>query len=137
MKEKYLRFGEYIRKKRLSDSRELTMKDVGDHLGYTLQYMSLVENGNKKPFDGETLEKLAAFLRLTDEETALMFDLASRENRNVPYDIADTLMHEEVGDLIRFATRQTKAGFIKEEDWKTFIRQKEAEKNNTQGGKSV
>jgi len=134
MKEKYLRFGQYIRKKRLADSRELTMKDVGDHLGFTQQYMSMIENGNKRPFDGEVLEKLAAFLNLTGEETALMFDLASRENRDVPYDIADTLMHEEVGDLIRYATRQTKAGFIKEEDWKTFIRQKEAEKNQAQEG---
>jgi len=134
MKEKYLRFGQYIRKKRLSDPRELTMKDVGDHLGFTHQYMSLIENGNKKPFDGEILEKLAVFLNLNDEETALMFDLASRENRDVPYDIADTFMHEEIGDLIRYATRQTKAGFIKEEDWKTFIRQKEAEKKQSQEG---
>jgi len=133
-KEKYLRFGEFIRKKRLADPRELTMKDVGDHLGFTQQYMSMIENGNKKPFDGEVLEKLAEFLNLTDEETALMFDLASRENRDVPYDIADTFMHEEVGDLIRYATRQTKAGFIKEEDWKTFIRQKEAEKNQAREG---
>ena len=128
MKEKYLRFGEYIRKKRIADPRELTMKNVGDHLGLTQQYVSLVEIGNKKPFDGEILEKLAVFLNLTEEETALMFDLASRETRDVPYDIADTLMNEEVGDLIRYAARQTKAGVIKEEDWKTFIRQKEEEK---------
>ena len=128
MKEKYLRFGQYIRRKRLADTRELTMKDVGDHLGFTQQYMSLVENGNKRPFDGEVLKKLAAFLNLSDEETALMFDLASRENRDIPYDIEDTLMHEEVGELIRYATRQTKAGFIKEEDWKSFIRLKEEER---------
>ena len=134
MKDKYLRFGQYIRKKRLADPRELTMKDVSDHLGFTQQYMSLVENGNKRPFDGEILEKLAAFLNLSDEETALMFDLASRENRDVPYDIEDTLMHEDVGELIRYATRQTKAGFIKEEDWKTFIRQKEEERLQTNKG---
>jgi transcriptional regulator with XRE-family HTH domain len=121
-------------KKRLADPRELSMKDIGDHLGFTQQYISLIENCNKRPFDGELLEKLAAFLNLTEEETALMFDLASRENHGVPYDIADTFMHEEVGDLIRYATRQTKAGFIKEEDWKTFIRQKEAERNGTQEG---
>ena len=37
-------------------------------------------------------------------------------------------MYENVGDLIRYAARQTKAGFIKEEDWKKFIREKEEEK---------
>ena len=130
MKEKHMRFGAYIRKKRLADPRELSMKDVGDHLGFTQQYMSLIENSNKKPFDGEILEKLAAFLNLSEEETALMYDLAGKEKNDVPYDIQDTLMYENVGDLIRYAARQTKAGFIKEEDWKKFIREKEEERQN-------
>lgn len=66
-----------------------------------------------------------------------MFDLAARENREVPYDIEDTLMHESVGDLARFALRRSKAGFITEEDWKTLIRQSEARKlasEETDGG---
>jgi len=135
LKEKYMRFGQYIRKKRLASPHELTMKDVGDHLGFTQQYMSQIEIGSRKPFDdGEVLEKLAAFLKLTDKETAFMFDLASRENQDIPYDITDTFMHEDVGDLIRYATRQTKAGFIVEEDWKKFIRQKEEERLQAEKG---
>jgi len=128
MKEKFMRFGDYIRKKRLADPRELTMEDVAQYLGYTPQYISLIENNNKRPFEGEKLQKLAEFLYLTEEESAFMFDLAGRESREVPYDIEDTLMYEEVGDLIRYAARQTKAGYIKEEAWKTFIRQQEEEK---------
>jgi len=128
MKEKYMSFGDYIRKKRLADSRELTMSDVAAHLGISVSYVSAVENRNKRAFDGETLEKLAKFLNLGEEETALMYDLAGRENHDVPYDIEDTLMYEEVGELARYALRQSKKGFIKEEDWKTFIRQME-EKN--------
>ena len=128
MKDKHMRFGDYIRKKRLADSRELTQQDVADHLDISLSYMNEVENSRKKPFDGEKLEKLAQFLNLSDEDTALLFDLASRVSREIPFDIEDTLMYEDVGDLIRYAARQTKAGFIKEEDWKTFIREREAEK---------
>ena len=123
-----MRFGAYIRKKRLADPRELTMRDIAEHLNLSIPYISYVENGNKKPYDGEILEKLAEFLNLTEEETALMYDLAGKESRAVPYDLEDTLMHEDVGDLILYAARQTKAGYIKEEDWKTFIRQKEEEK---------
>jgi transcriptional regulator with XRE-family HTH domain len=134
MKDKHLRFGDFIRKKRLADPRELTMQNVADHLDISLSYMSAVENRHKRPFDGEKLEQLAGFLKLTEDETALMFDLASRENREVPYDIEETLMYEDVGDLIRYATRQSKAGLIKEEDWKTFIRQMETKKK-AQGGK--
>jgi len=132
MKEKHMRFGDYIRKKRLADPRELTMKDIAEHLGYTEAYIAYIENNNKKPFEGEKLKQLAEFLNMTEEETAWMYDLASREKGVVPYDIEETLMYEDVGELIRYATRQTKAGFIKEADWKTFIRQKEAEKANPQ-----
>ena len=130
MKEKNMLFGEYIRRKRLADPRELTMSDVAKHLGISVSYVSAVENRNKRAFDGETLERLAEFLNLTEEETALMFDLAGRENHNVPYDIEDTLMYEEVGELARYALRQSKKGLIKEEDWKRLIREAEEKKKN-------
>jgi transcriptional regulator with XRE-family HTH domain len=133
MKEKHMRFGRYIRSKRLANPRELRQLDVANHLGISLTYYSQIEVGTKKPLEGGKLERLAKFLELTDEETALMYDLAGRETREVPYDIEDTLMHEDVGDLIRYATRRSRDGFIKEEDWKTFIRQMEAEKRNGRG----
>ena len=63
-------FGEYIRKKRLADPREITMQDVADHLGLSLSYMSAIENRRKPPFDGDKIECLAKFLRLSDEDTA-------------------------------------------------------------------
>ena len=136
IKEKNMRFGDYIRKKRLEDPRELTQQDVADYLGVSLSYMSAVENRHKRPFDGGKLETLAKYLKLSENETALMFDLASRENREVPYDIEDTLMYDGIGELARYALRQSKAGFIKEADWKTFIRQMEAKKlEQGQGGK--
>ena len=136
MREKYMRFGDYIRQKRLDDPRELTMHDVAVYLGISTSYMSEVENRRKKPFDRKRLAKLAEFLNLTEEEKATMYDIASRDNRGVPYDIEDTLMYEEVGDLARFALRQSKAGFITEEDWKLFIRQME-EKKAKQLGKGA
>lgn len=131
MKEQNMFFGEFIRKKRLADSRELNQQDVADHLGISLSYISAIENRRKPPFDGDKLEELAKFLNLSEEDTALMFDLAGRETREVPYDIQDTFMYDEVGNLARYALRQSKAGFIKEEDWKTFIRQAE-EKRRTE-----
>ena len=67
MKEKNMYFGEYIRKKRLADPRELTMQDVADHLGISLSYMSAIENRRKAPFSGDKLEALAEFLQLTDD----------------------------------------------------------------------
>jgi transcriptional regulator with XRE-family HTH domain len=135
MKEKHMHFGDYIRRKRLADPRELTQQNVADHLGISLSYMSAVENRRNKPFDADKLESLAEYLNLSEEDTALMYDLASKEIRGVPYDIEDTLMHEEIGDLARYALRQSKAGFIEEEDWKRFIREMEDKKAKRRGDK--
>jgi len=128
MNDKRMRFGDFIRKKRLADPRELSMNDVAEHLGVSQAYISMVENRYKRPFDGGMLEKLAEFLNFTEEEKALMYDLASRENGEIPYDIEETFMYEEVGELARYALRQSKKGVFKEEDWKTFIRETEAKK---------
>jgi len=132
MDEKRIRFGGYIRSKRLADPRELSMKDVADRLGIAKSYMSMVENGYKKPFDNEKLEILAAYLNLTEEDTATMYDLASREKNEVPHDIEETFNNDKVGGLARYALRQSKKGVFKEEDWKTFIRETEAKKKKQQ-----
>ena len=128
MEENNMRFGTYIHQKRFDDPRILTMRDVAQHLGISITYVSEVENLRRGPFNGERLTKLALFLNLSDEETALMFDLASRENHRVPYDIEDTLLYGEVGKLARYALRQSKSGFINEEDWRAFLRQIEEKK---------
>jgi len=104
------------------------MQDVADHLGVAKSYVSLIENNYKKPFDKEKLEKLAKFLKMTEEETTTMYDLASRETSEVPHDIEKTFLDDEVGGLARYALRQSKKGIFKEEDWKTFIRETEAKK---------
>ena len=128
MKEKKIRFGDFIRRKRLDDPRELRMQDIADLLDLSLSYMSEIESNRKKPLAGEKLEKLAEYLNLSDEDKAIMYDLAGRETGEVPYDIEDTFMYEGVGEIVRYALRQSKAGFIREEDWKTFIREMEERK---------
>ena len=126
MKDKNLSFGEYIRKKRLSDQRELTLQDIAYHLNVSASYVSAVENRIKHPFSGEMMDRFAQFLNLSTEETALMFDIAGRETHAVPYDIEDTFFHEPFGDLIRHVIRLYQDGAIKEEDLQAFIRQVEA-----------
>ena len=110
----------------MSDPRELTLSDVAKELGISVSFLSDIEHRRRRPFDPEKLEIFAEFLNLTEEETARMYDLASYENGEVPYDIEDTLMYDEVGNMARFALRQTKAGNATEEDWKRFIREIEA-----------
>jgi len=130
--EKEMRFGDYIRKKRLDDPRQLTMNDVSQQIGISLSFLSEIEHKRRRPFDAAKIELFAAFLKLSDEEKAWMYDLASRENREIPYDIEDIMMYEEIGSMARFALRESKAGNATEEDWKQLIRAIEERKKDRQ-----
>ena len=128
MHEKNMRFGDYIRKKRLDDPREITLSDMAKRLGISLTYLSDIERGCKKPFDAGVIEKFCVYLNLTGEDKARVYDLAAKEKSGIPADIEDVLMYEHIGEMARFALRQSNAGNVTEEDWKKFIRDIEAKK---------
>ena len=71
--------------------------------------------------DEEKTEKLIEFLRFSEEDIALMYDLAARENSRIPRDLDDIMMYSEAGEMARFALRMTKKGVINEDDWRQFI----------------
>ena len=62
MQEKNMRYGQFLRAKRISDSRELTLKDIAGELGVSVSFVSDVEQGRRKPYDEEKTEKLIEFL---------------------------------------------------------------------------
>lgn len=132
MREQFMRFGDFIKHKRLSDPRELTLKDMSERLGISLSFLSDIENNRRKPFDKDKIEMFAQVLNLSDEDKAKMYDLAARDRREIPSDIEDIMMYSEIGDMARLALRQSKAGVIDEEDWKTFIRDMEKKKGGKQ-----
>ena len=81
-----------------------------------------MEQGRRKPYDEEKTQKLIKFLNFTEEDIALMYDLAARENSRIPRDLDDIMMYSEAGEMARFALRMTKKGVINEDDWRQFIR---------------
>ena len=127
-------FGKFIRKKRLESRRELTLKDMGSEMGVSLTMYCDIEQGRKNPGEFFDYEKLAELLDLTEQEKALMYDLAAKKKGTVPSDIEDVMMYSESGNLARMALRMTNAGIAKEEDWKEFIRQLERKKKEEQEG---
>lgn len=122
MHEKYMRYGQFLRVRRLSDSRELTLRDVAEVLGVSVSFVSDVEQGRRKPYDEVKTQKLIDFLKFTEEDIALMYDLAARENSRIPRDLDEIMMYSEAGDMARFALRMTKKGLVNEDDWRQFIR---------------
>lgn len=121
-----LRFGDYIRERRMS--REITLKHMSEALGISLGLLSDIENHRRSPFDKEKLEIFAAKVGLTEDEKNYLYDLAGRDSRRIPYDIEDVIMYTPEGDLARLALRKTKSGELTIEDWKRLIRNKESDK---------
>ena len=134
MREENMTFGKFIRKKRLESRHELTLKDMGSEMGVSLTMYCDIEQGRKNPGEFFDYEKLAELLDLTEQEKALMYDLAAKKKGTVPSDIEDVMMYSESGNLARMALRMTNAGIAKEEDWKEFIRQLERKKREEQEG---
>jgi transcriptional regulator with XRE-family HTH domain len=135
--EKDLAFGEYIRKKRLDDPREITLLTMATQLGISMTYLSDIENRRKRPLDSNRIAILTKYLNLSDEDSARVYDLASKENSVIPADLEDVFMHEPIGDMARLALRQSKAGNATEEDWKQLIRaieRNKAAKKAEEGG---
>ena len=118
-----MRFGEYIRSKRIKDPRELTLKDVATVLGVSTSLLSDIEQGRRKPFDSDKIEKFSEYLQLSDADRARLYDLAARETREIPSDIEDTMMYTPIGDMARQALRLSNEGVVDESDWREFIRQ--------------
>lgn len=131
MKERYMRFGEFIKSKRLADPRDLTLKDVAEKLGVSLSLLSDIEKGRRKPFDTAKIEAFCEYLNLSDADRSRMYDLAARETGEVPSDIDDTFMYSDIGDMARLALRLSNAGVINEDDWREFIRRNEEKRGKT------
>jgi len=132
MKRQPISFGDFIKQKRLE--HEKLQSDIAKALDISVSFVSEIERRCKLPFTADKMEKFAEFLNLTGEEKAEMYDLASRAKNEVPADIAETFMYEDVGDMARFALREFQAGNLEEEDWKDLIRKAEKNKLRRKGG---
>ena len=122
MREENMRFGAFIRAKRIKDPRELTLKDISSVLGISGSLLSDIEQGRRRPFDSERIETFSEYLNLTESDRARLYDLAARETGEVPSDIEDTMMFSPIGDLARHALRLSNEGVVDEDDWREFIR---------------
>jgi transcriptional regulator with XRE-family HTH domain len=129
-----MRFGDFIRKIRVNDSRELRQADVAEELGISLSLYTDIENNRRKPFDFEKMEIFIKLFNLPEDKKTRMYDLASYEKHEIPVDLEDIFMYDEVGDMARVALREFKAGNLEEEDWKQLIRKAEENKSRRKGG---
>lgn len=112
----YANFGDFISKKRVES--KITLRKMADLLGVSAPFLTDVEKDRRNPFDMEKLITLAGILNLTQDENALMLDLAGKKRNAVAPDLPEYIMERDYVSAALRTARDLDAG---EEEWKKFV----------------
>ena len=116
MKAQYESFGEFLQKKRLEN--EITLRKMAELIGITAPYLTDIEKDRRNPPEIQKLDKIAEILSLTEEEKAVMFDLAGKQRNSVAPDLPDYIMKR---DYVAAALRTARDLDADEDDWLKFV----------------
>ena len=116
MKAQYESFGEFLKKKRLEN--EITLRKMAELIGITAPYLTDIEKDRRNPPEIQKLDKIAEILSLTEEEKAVMFDLAGKQRNSVAPDLPDYIMKR---DYVAAALRTARDLDADEDDWLKFV----------------
>jgi len=126
MEQKDVRFGDFIKSKRLI--LEITLRDMCERIGFSTAYLSDIENNRRYPMDNDKLELLIKELKITAEDQETLYDLAGKERKGaVSPDLPEYIM---ANAIVRVAIRKAKTSAT-DADWEEFI-YKLTQKGNVQ-----
>lgn len=121
-------FGKYVEKKRKDAG--LTLRGLASALDIAPAFMSDIEKGHRYPPGKDKLYLMASTLKLTNDETDTLFDLAGEERENaVSPDLPDYIMHNEKA---RVALRMARDKSLGDKEWMKVIEMLENESNKTE-----
>ncbi len=116
MKKEYSNFGDFIAQKR--EEKEITLRKMAELLDISAPYLSDVEKDRRNPFDMDKLEIVANILILSEEEKAVMLDLAGKKRNSVAPDLPEYIMERDYVSAALRTARDLDAG---EDEWQKFI----------------
>ena len=116
MNKQYENFGEFVQEKR--EEKQITLRKFADAMGFSAPFWSDVEKGRRNPPEIDKLQLIARTLNLTDEENAMMLDLAGKKRNSVAPDLPDYIMERGYVAAALRTARDLDAG---EEEWNEFI----------------
>ena len=123
------KFGEFIKEKRIAIG--MTLRGLAASLDIAPAFMSDIEKGHRYPPNKEKLYEMARVLRLSAEDTNIMFDLAAQERENaVSPDLPDYIMNNE---NVRVALRMARDKGTSNAAWQKVIEMLEQEEGNSNG----
>ena len=124
-------FGTFIKEKR--KERGISLRRFAEEVGISPVYLSNLENDRMRPPKDDVVSNIAVQLKLSDVDTALLYDLAARAKNStvVSQDLPDYIMER---DIVRIALRTAKDVDATDEEWQEFIASLEARRRKKQEG---
>lgn len=116
MSKQYQNFGEFVQEKR--EAKQITLRKFADSIGFSAPFWSDVEKDRRNPPEIDKLQLIARTLNLSDEENAMMLDLAGKKRNSVAPDLPDYIMERGYVAAALRTARDLDAG---EEEWNEFI----------------
>ena len=89
-------FGKYLRSVR--KAKGISIRQLAKEVDKTPTYLSDIENGHNKPPEKELLDTIIQKLNLDEfpKVKATLFDLAARERNDIPADVKDYIMSNQI-----------------------------------------
>ena len=116
MNTQYQNFGEFLQKKR--EERQITLRGMAEKLKMSAPYLSDIEKGRRNPPEMDKLQLIAQILNLSEEENAIMLDLAGKMRNTVAPDLPEYIMER---DYVSAALRTARDLDASEADWLKFV----------------
>ena len=112
----YLNFGDFLQKKRME--RQITLRKMAELLGFSAPYLTDIEKDRRNPPEMESLEQISKILNLSENERAVMFDLAGKKRNAVAPDLPEYIIER---DYVAAALRTARDLDASEADWLRFV----------------
>ena len=112
----YQNFGDFLQKKRTE--KEITLRKMAEMIGITAPYLTDIEKDRRNPPEMEKLETIARILNLSDEDKAIMFDLAGKKRNSVAPDLPEYIMER---DYVSAELRTARDLDASEQEWLNFV----------------
>jgi transcriptional regulator with XRE-family HTH domain len=113
-------FGDYIESIRMASGKSL--RETAKAIGVSPQFYSEVEKDRRCAFTADRLEKLKAFLGMSEEHATEMYTKAAESRKGnvvaVPQDFSDYIVER---DYAMQALRIAKELGADEKDWEKFV----------------
>jgi transcriptional regulator with XRE-family HTH domain len=108
-------FGAFLKEKR--NSRTITLRAMAEMIGVGYGYYSDLESGRRTPIDLEFLDKIKTALRLSDEDSQKLYDLAGKVREAAPPDLTGYINSTPKARVALRVAKETAT----DEDWERFI----------------